>query len=493
MVKILRSEDKGIRLAQYEFAFLNYQHRVKTARCCLFFLFLVITEGVLAQQHYVLKLPNAEAIRSRDSIASYAFMNRALKNYYAQGYALAIWQLDSITQNHPDSLVGYYSLIPEKMIRCDSLILGQDSKIRPKILAAMLAWQKGHLFVYQSFQQNRMALNQLGWIQIESPSLFFQEQKVNMRVKPQFKKANELNALLGVQPNNNGKSTLIGDFHFLFLNAFRHAEKMEVQWQRQALNTQRLQLEFNLPYCFGSPFGLGAQANIYRRAELFLQTQAKMAFQYHSQPLQSSELFVHQQSTVSLGNAENTKITQRTVGVQFHYQWKRHSCILSAYSSYSRGNRIIQSTATAEKTSISITEHSLSIRPFWRRFFLSSELHYWFQSSTATQSSEWKRIGGSETLRGFQQESLFARTGAILQNSIGVGNDEQQPFFVFCDYSQMNMTTQPIFRPYWSWGLGAMVQTPNGGIKINYGWGKFPDQKIEYRNGIVNLSYQVYF
>jgi hypothetical protein len=493
MVKLLRSEDREVRRAQCKISFVNYQHGKISIFCNIIVVFSILSNVVHSQQNYALKLPNGEISRINDSITSVEFMNTTLHHYYLHGYALAIWQLDSIGKINASRYIGYYTLQPGKIIQCDSILYGLEKRIRPKILSAMLDWKKGKVFIFEDFEKDVSAINQSNWISISPPQLYFQDEKVSLRLRPEFKKSNEISALLGLQPSTNGKSTLIGDFHFLFRNALHHAEKIEVQWQRQALNTQRLQLEFNLPYCFGSPMGIGAKGDIYRRSDQFLQTQAKIAIQYYTRPSQTSEIFIHQQSTIALNNGSNSNITQRTVGAQIQYQWKRPSCSLSLLSSYSRGSRMLQSQEALFTSPITITDHSLSISPFWRKFFLSSQLRYWFQSPTAEQSTEWKRIGGNATFRGFQQESIFARTGVIIQNALGVGNENTQQFFLFMDYGQLNLTAYSDFREFWSWGLGAFIQTANGGIQMNYGWGKFPNQRMEYRNGIVNLSYQVYF
>lgn len=476
-----------------EFLSSNYKHWRFLFRFAWIFHFCLADLLVLSQQKYSIELHYDSVSNAWKANGENPSMNALLNNYYTKGYALAIWQLDSVCELHPMSMVGYYTFQPGKIITHDSIIGAPSNEIRPKILAAMLDWKKDKIFVHQELKKNLTALNQLDWFSIEQQQLFFHHQKAILRIKPVFKKANELNALIGLQPNVNGKSTLVGDFHFLLVNRLRHAEKIEVQWQRQAVNTQRLQVELILPYCFGTPFGIGSQLDLYRRSDLFLQTQSKLAIQYKSHPMQTSEFFLHQQSTISLGNERNTTINQRTAGVQLRYQWKQPFWTFGAISSFSTGKRILQANDAWQKSSILTTEHTVSIRPKWKKLFFSTQLHYWFQSTEANQSSEWKRIGGNATLRGFQQESIFARTGATAQNALGIGDENAQQFFIFADFGRLNLGTQPYFQTYWSWGIGAIILAPNGGIKINYGWGQFPHQKIEYRNGIINLSYQVYF
>jgi outer membrane protein assembly factor BamA len=96
-------------------------------------------------------------------------------------------------------------------------------------------------------------------------------------------------------------------------------------------------------------------------------------------------------------------------------------------------------------------------------------------------------------LRGLAQESLFIREGIIGQGNWGVGKQASNQFYVYTDYGQLcdNLTRQ--FYPVFSYGLGAQFTTPSGQIQMDYGWSKFDQTPIEYRNGIFNLSYQVYF
>jgi outer membrane protein assembly factor BamA len=423
-----------------------------------------------------------------DSTAAHTLMNNHLTRLYEKGYALAIWQLDSIANQN-----GFYHLMPGNIIYCDSIVGINEQIIRPSVFRAMLDWHEKKPFISRDFDKNISSLTNGGLIKISQHRVFFEENRAVLRISMDKINKNELSGLAGLQPSSDGKTTIIGECNAFWQNALRHGEKMKIQWQRQSKGTQRLRIDFNIPYCFKSPFGLELLIDLYRKNESFFQSQIDVSAQYLINPQQNAAIFTQLQRTSLINESENKSFTHRLVGISHTSRIQLNQSDIQWVIKIAQGQRESYSLLSASKKSLQKYATDIDYTLHLKNLFSTFSFHYKEISKSATDISEGIRLGGNQTIRGFQQESIYSKQSFILQTSMGWRSKDQSRFYLFSDIALIKTFENSFSQRYWSWGPGTSLYTPNGNILINYGWGKYPNQPILYKNGIFNLSYQVYF
>ena len=100
--------------------------------------------------------------------------------------------------------------------------------------------------------------------------------------------------------------------------------------------------------------------------------------------------------------------------------------------------------------------------------------------------AELLRIGGAKNIRGFNVESIFARQWNGLQTEWGYQLTNTTAY-LFADAGFKDSIA--FQRLHQSYGLGAKINRKDIALVLEYGWGIFPKQSIDFRQGILHIGF----
>ena len=108
----------------------------------------------------------------------------------------------------------------------------------------------------------------------------------------------------------------------------------------------------------------------------------------------------------------------------------------------------------------------------------------------ALQLNESYRIGGLNTLRGFDEESIFATGYSVLTSELKYRLDQSSALFIFFDQGWYERNLDDYLRdtPF-GFGLGVILGTRNGGFRFVYGLGEEQNNPILIRNGKLHFGF----
>jgi hemolysin activation/secretion protein len=104
--------------------------------------------------------------------------------------------------------------------------------------------------------------------------------------------------------------------------------------------------------------------------------------------------------------------------------------------------------------------------------------------------NELFRIGGNNTLRGFNEESIFASTFSIVNLEYRYLLEENSFLFAFFNgayYENKAINRNIVDRPF-GFGAGMSFETKAGIFSISYALGKQFDNPIEFRSAKVHFG-----
>jgi outer membrane protein assembly factor BamA len=104
--------------------------------------------------------------------------------------------------------------------------------------------------------------------------------------------------------------------------------------------------------------------------------------------------------------------------------------------------------------------------------------------------NELFQIGGFKLLRGFDEESIFARRYAVLTTELRLLSGRNSYFFGFADggYAQYKDLEQQFDHIYIGAGLGMVLETKNSLINISWAIGKRDDLTLDFRQSKIHLG-----
>ncbi|MBS1549783.1 MAG: hypothetical protein JSS94_07960 [Bacteroidetes bacterium] len=325
------------------------------------------------------------------------------------------------------------------------------------------------------------------------PQTLFTKDSTDIYLFLRKKKSNSFDGVLGFGNDKSEKFTINGTLDVNFRNLFNGFEAISLFWQRNPDSGQNFDLKVDVPYVLGSNVGINLQTNIYKQDSTYANFKFRPSVYYH---------LSNRQKLGVRGNLETSTVTQTSftegkdynkTGIGLWYDFTEPTEI----ELFRHRTRIL-----AEASYMSVFYQADDQTASQKYYFLSAERnlhltgnHYinlrgesaFLQSQLAFTTNELLRLGGWNSLRGFNESSLlgnFYYYGTAEYRYL-IGN---QAFFdIFGQYGQMDNKNLKTQTQLYSVGLGFHFFLPIGLMSFQISNGnpvgnpiKFSDTKIHW-------------
>lgn len=325
------------------------------------------------------------------------------------------------------------------------------------------------------------------------PQTLFTKDSTKIFLFTQKRKSNSFDGVLGFGNDKTDKFTLNGSINLNFRNMFNRFESIEIFWQRNPDRGQTFDLKTDIPYLFGSNIGMNVNVNIYRQDSTFANVKLIPAFYLHLNNRQKLGLRgTFETSTVmdSLYVA-GKDYTKQGIGVWYDYT-EPSEVELFLYRTRLRASADFISTLYS-KDNLKVSQTNLYFYGE-RNFNIKGNNWLNLRAETAMLNSkselatnELLRFGGWNSLRGFNENSLYADLYyyATAEYRYVIGN---QAFFdIFGQYGELNNKTLLVKPKFYSFGVGFNFFLPVGLMSFQISSGnefgnpiQFSDTKIHW-------------
>ncbi len=437
------------------------------------------------------------------------FIDKTLKAYANNGYPFA--QVFFAEQEIIEQQIQIQMNISSgKFYRFSDIIVKGDSSISKSTVQNLIGIKINDFYSEEKLSSIDRILQQTNFINVLKKSeLLFTENGVELYVYLENQKMSSMNGAVGLQPNpQSQKIGLTGDVQIKLQNVFKKAELIDLNWRSIEPQTQALQAKLNYPFLFKSPFGIDLKFNLYKRDSTFLDLKSFIGIQYSFKNNVQLKGFYQVNSSEILSKTPNPSslfsylapIKLNSYGLSLQY--KRINFLpnpskgFSLFIETSIGNRTIKKDNTIlEKSYVykSIFQY-VSYIPITKRNIIKVGVNFESYTSSTLFQNERYRFGGLNSLRGFNEEELFASTKLITSLEYRFLLDKNSNAFIFYDQGiyEDNTLTYKIDNPF---GVGAGISFGSriGIFSISYALGKQENNPFEFRNGKIHFGYITYF
>ena len=437
------------------------------------------------------------------------FIEKTLKAYANNGYPFA--QVFFTEQEIIEQQIEIQMNISSgKIYRFSDIIVKGDSSISKSTVQNLIGIKINDIYSEEKLSSIDRILQQTNFINVLKKSeLLFTENGVELYVYLENQKMSSMNGAVGLQPNPQTQQVgLTGDIQVKLLNVLKKAELIDVNWRSIEPQTQALQAKLNYPFLFKSPFGIDLKFNLYKRDSTFLDLKSFIGIQYSFKNNVQLKGFYQINSSEILSKTPNSSslfsylapIKLNSYGLSLQYKRINYlpnpSKGFSLYIETSIGNRTIKKENSAlEKSYVykSIFQY-VSYITITNRNIIKVGVNFESYTSSTIFQNERYRFGGLNSLRGFNEEELFASTKLISSLEYRFLLDKNSNVFVFYDQGiyEDNTLTYKIDNPF---GVGAGISFGSriGIFSISYALGKQENNPLEFRNGKIHFGYITYF
>ncbi|MES1224977.1 MAG: hypothetical protein ABUT20_56335, partial [Bacteroidota bacterium] len=211
------------------------------------------------------------------------FWQERFLNYLENnGYPFAKVELDSIKLDN-EKIYANMKIDKSYLYTIDSLRVFGNVNISRDFLKKYLSFPDKSIYRKNRLEQISKRISELPYLQeTKAPDINYLSSGsiLNLYLAP--KKSSQVNALIGLLPANqqSGKLLLTADVNLNLKNSFGYGETIGLIWQQFQPKSPRLNLLYQHPYIFNSPFGLDFMFELYSKDTSFINISTRIGAQY---------------------------------------------------------------------------------------------------------------------------------------------------------------------------------------------------------------------
>ncbi|HWY09851.1 MAG TPA: BamA/TamA family outer membrane protein [Bacteroidia bacterium] len=448
-------------------------------------------------------------------------IDKTITAYENNGYPFVSLKLDSISVND-NTLSAVLNITKNKLIQIDSIVVKGDAKINKTFLYRYLGLKPMMLYDEASFMAISKKIKQLPFLtETKGQEIRLTEKQNKMYLFLGKKNCSQFDGIIGILPDDKTKKTIFtGDVKIKLVNSiFRAGETVDLNWRRLQALTQDFNARVIYPYILGSPIGVDYNLKIYKKDSSFIDVNNNVGLQYYFSGLNNLKVFYKQRTADLLSTSGLAFITTLPdyadistssygLGLTFEkldYRFNPHKGFAINISGQT-GNKTIKKNSKIND----IVYNNLQLKSTQYQsegnvnLFLqikgNSVIRMAAQYATVFGTApvfknELFRIGGLRTLRGFDEESIYASSYVIptLEYRFLFGQNSNILLFAEGAWYENNSSTIYLKDMPYSIGAGINFDTKAGIFSLNYALGSQKGNAIDVRSGKIHFGLTALF
>jgi len=320
-------------------------------------------------------------------------------------------------------------------------------------------------------------------------------------------KSNLFDGVLGFGNNEEGEFQLNGNVKIELNNNFNGMERVRLNWIATPDKSTSLDLDVRVPYLFRSAVGTQTNFNMYRKDSVFVSTkiEERLFYQLNMNSNLGLNLSYESSNFVLDDHPELAMLyddfDKTGIGLSYEFLLPTQNRLLEGKSALNiLGKALTRKSRetdplTEEITEISSPQYEVGLNAFhifnlFPKHLLKAKLEGFglFGEEEFYAENEMYRIGGFGSIRGFNEESIFA-------SAYGIGSLEYRfmpndGFYisVFGDYGFVENKSSGISQNLLGLGSGISFLTQLGVFNLSYAMGKQSDTHFDFKNSKIHFG-----
>ncbi len=459
---------------------------------------------------------------AKESFSSHFFkspdkiLKKVTEAYENNGYPFASVRIDSLSIS-PERTEILLACEKGPLVKIDSVEIRGNALLKKSFLHAYLGIKPGNVYQEKNLRRIEQRLKELPFIRIEQPHRVEFTDPEHVRVVIFAKKVNasRFNGLIGFMPGSaNGRLLVTGEADLGLWNALGYGEQLTLRWRRIQAGTQSLQAFVKYPYILGTPLAVNGTFDFFRRDSTFQNIQFGFGVQYLFVGTNYAEVFYRRDISqliqadpfIQSGQLpESVDYTGNRAGLKLNFE--RYDYRLNPTRGYLiqtslwGGNKNMRRRAGIPENAYD----NIRLKTFTAGVEIKADVFFRLHRRVTLKPgvlaahsinpyrffNELYRIGGLNTLRGFDEESLYMSSYALGNVELRFLIEENSFVYAFLNGGWMeSKTVQRYLRdlPY-GFGAGVSFFTKAGFINLAYALGSSRGEPIRFRNGKIHLGF----
>jgi outer membrane protein assembly factor BamA len=453
------------------------------------------------------------------------------------GYPFAKVGLDSIVLKDDGEVSANLKIDLGPLYKIDSIRVYGTAKLSNDFLRHYLNLPNGAIYRKEKLEAISKKIQELPYVQEQQSwdlTMLNTGSVVNLYLKP--KKSSQINVLVGFLPSTNqltgNKLIVTGEAAMNLKNSLGNGETIGLNWQQLQPQSPKLNLLFQEPYLFNSPFGLNASFDLYKRDSSYININMQLGMQYSLSATQTGTVFIrdlstnlltvdslnvistHKLPTIADINSVSLGMTYEFNNTNYRFNPRKGNELqfLGAIGTKTvKKNPQIIKLIDPKDSGFSFNSLYDTVKLHSYQFLLKFTAAHYFPighastlklaanggvfNSPTTYRNELFLIGGYKLLRGFDEESILADRYAVgtMAYRYLIGLNSYIFSFLDAGWARNNIPGFHLNNVFLGAGLGLAFETKAGIFNISYAVGKRDDINLNLRAAKIHLGYVSFF
>ena len=463
---------------------------------------LYIPNNQKALRQYIerLSIPIRNDSIEVDTPFAKAFLEQLSLLASEDGKPFTSFQFRQITKKSKKILAGILHSTEDTTRYIDNIVIKDYENISQGFLKYYAGFKTGKAFNQSELITQSDALDKLPFITIKKdPEVLFTNDSTTVYVYASRKSNNRFDGFIGFATNEEtNRLRLDGYLDLVLTNNLNYGEQLTLNYKSDGDDQQQLNIKATLPYLFKSPIGAEFQLALFRKDSTFSETSQTVSLFYQlGRQTKASLGYKRKQSENLQDNFTNTNIlnyTQDRVLGAFDYTVLENNVLFPERTVFNTTLEAgVRNTDNMRETQFSIDTK------LQHTFKLNAKNHIFLRNKTQTLISdnfltnELFRFGGIISIRGFEENSIFANLQSTLNTEYRYILAPTLYIHSIIDAGYFENELLDQRSRLFSIGFGAGILTKSGVFKINIANGRNEDQELLLSNTRIHLRLEARF
>lgn len=422
------------------------------------------------------------------------FLNSEIAN---SGNPFSKLKLSNIKKKDSLSLRADLTVSTDKTKRTiDDIKVVGYKKFPKSFLKHYLKLKTSQTFDLSEIEKKTEQLNNLRFAnQVKPPEVLFQEDSTSLYIYVEKAKSNTFDGFLGFGTNDEtNKLEFDGFLNLRLVNNLNYGETFSLLYKSDEIDQDTFDARLELPYLFNSPIGVDLNLRIFKKDSSFTTVDQKARINYQINALHkvsagiSSVASSNLRSNASIIALQDYNSSYFTVSYQF-FKPQFYDVLFPVKSTFyletNFGNRTSQNIKTQQSL--------ISLKAF-NSFNLNKKNSIYINADASNLTSknyfdnELLRFGGINSIRGFEENSLFASLFGVLNTEYRHRLSNSIYIHSIADVAYFENKLSNIKEKLFGFGFGFGILTNSGLLKFNYANGKNENQTFKLSNSKIHIS-----
>ncbi|MCR8666625.1 hypothetical protein NO995_02950 [Aestuariibaculum sp. M13] len=419
-----------------------------------------------------------------------------------KGYPFSQLKLSDISIVNNSTLKGTLVTNTElKKRQLNHIIIKGYDKFPESYLKYYLKIKPGKTFNLTDIKEKTAQLKNLRFAsENKSPEVLFSKDSTTLYLYLEKEKSNAFDGFLGFGTNEDSNQLQFDGYLNLNLtNNLNYGESLRLLYKSDENEQKTFEAIISLPYLFKTPIGLDLALRIFKKDSSFttVNQSAKLHYQINPKHKIYSGLNFTESNNLLSTNLSTTLTDYKTNFYTFAYEFNKYQINNSLFPINSRfyletnfGNR--KQNETTEKQSLSNLE-AFKILNINLKNSLFFKINSSLLSSDTYLENELMRFGGINSIRGFEENSIYANLFNVINTEYRYQLSNGIYIHSITDFAYYENQITDTKEKLYGFGFGFGILTKAGLLKLNYANGKNENTSFKLSNSKIHISISNYF